>query len=255
MARGKYFARMDADDWNFPDRLLKQFEFLEKHEDCGVVSGTVEYVSHKSGTGGFQRYVNWSNNIQESSDIYLKRFMESPVVHPTVIWRKEVSVNFGTYAEGNFPEDYELWLRWLEKGVKFYKLPEHVIRWFDRDDRLTRLDERYSDEAFFRIKTKYLANWLKSHNPYHPDVVVWGASRISRKRAGLLKNHGIIISGYIDISRKRQLDDEVIYYQDISSSDNFFVLVYLKEETMRLNTITFLEKKGFVEGKNYLLIA
>ena len=30
---------------------------------------------------------------------------------------------FGGYREGDFPEDYELWLRWLDAGVRMAKVP------------------------------------------------------------------------------------------------------------------------------------
>jgi glycosyltransferase involved in cell wall biosynthesis len=255
IAKGNYIARMDADDWSFPDRLMKQFTFLENHKAYGVVAGLAEYIPHKSDTGGFERYVNWSNNIMDFKDILLKQFIESPIINPTVMWKKEVSDRYGSYENGHFPEDYELWLKWLEKGVKFHKLPDRVLNWYDSESRLTRTDGSYSDEAFFKIKTKYLAIWLKNHNPLHPTVVIWGASKISRNRAKLLGNHGIRINGYIDISKKRQLNKQVIYYKDIASPKDIFILVYLKEETMRTNTRFFLEEKGFHEGKNYLLVS
>ena len=255
ISKGNYIVRMDADDWSFPDRLAKQFTFLENNNTYGVVAGLAEYMPHKSDTGGFERYVNWSNSIMDFKDILLKRFIESPIINPTVMWRKEVSDKYGSYSDGDFPEDYELWLRWFEKGVKFHKLPDKVLKWYDSENRLTRTDRKYSDEAFFKIKTKYLTKWLKNHNPFHPNVIVWGASKISRNRATLLENLGIRIHGYIDISKKRQLDKQVIYYKDISSPKDMFILVYLKEETMRANTHQFLEEKGFIEGKNYLFVS
>lgn len=255
VARGKYIARMDADDWSFPDRLMKQFTFLENNKEYDVVAGRAKYVRHKAETGGFQRYVNWSNSILDYKNILLKQFIESPIINPTAMWRKEISTHHGSYADGDFPEDYELWLRWLERGVKIHKLPDHLIRWYDSENRLTRVDDKYSDSAFFNIKTQYLANWLLNHNPFHPNVVVWGASKISRNRAKLLEKYGITITGYIDLSLNRQLDKEVIYYKNISSPHEIFILVYLKEETMRSRTQKFLKEKGFIEGENYLLVS
>lgn len=255
VAKGRYIARMDADDWSFPDRLMKQFMFLENHRAYGAVAGKAAYVAHKAETEGFQRYVNWSNGILDYEDILLKQFIESPIINPTAMWRKEVSTQYGSYADGDFPEDYELWLRWLEKGVKIHKLPDHLIRWYDSEQRLTRVDDRYSDDSFFNIKTRYLANWLHNHNPFHPNVVVWGASKISRNRSKLLEGYEVIVTGFIDISRKRQLKQEIIYYKNISSPQEIFILVYLKEETMRSRTQEFIEGKGFIEGKNYLLVS
>jgi glycosyltransferase involved in cell wall biosynthesis len=42
MSRGKYFARMDADDVSYPDRLERQVEYLERHPEidllgCGML--------------------------------------------------------------------------------------------------------------------------------------------------------------------------------------------------------------------------
>ena len=246
---------MDADDWSYPERIARQIHYLEHNPDIDVVAGMATYQSHKPETAGFQRYVNWSNQIKTHHEILLKQFVESPLINPTVMWRKETSDKYGSYANGDFPEDYELWLRWMTRGVKFHKVDIPVLDWYDSDDRLTRTDQRYSDASFFKIKTSYLAQWLKQNNPFFPDVVIWGASKISRKRALLLKSHNIEITAFIDITPKRQIDKKIIHYLDLPSPKEIFVLVYLKEETMRSKTIRFLQKRGFREGENYLLVS
>lgn len=255
ISKGKYIARMDADDLMFPDRLEKQYNFLEDHPGIYVLAGHAEYIPHSPETEGFQRYVNWSNSIMTHQDILLKQFMESPIINPTVMWRREISDKYGSYRNGEFPEDYELWLRWLSQGVKFHKLSSPLIKWHDSAQRLTRTDNRYSDQAFFEIKTKYLAQWLKIHNPHYANVVVWGASKISRNRAIILESHGIEIQNYIDISQKRQLDKSVIYYKDIPEPGKIFILVYLKEEKMRSKTVKYLNERTYKEGVDFLLVS
>ena len=84
---------------------------------------------------------------------------------------------------------------------------------------------------------------------------IWGASRISRNRAKILEEHGIAVQNYIDITTKRQLDKEVIHYRDLPTERNIFILVYLKQETMRLETTQFLNELGYQEGKHYLLVS
>jgi glycosyltransferase involved in cell wall biosynthesis len=254
-AKAQYIARMDADDWMFPDRLERQFNFLEEHPEIDVVAGQAEYMPHSTETLGFKRYVGWSNNILSHRDISLKQFVESPVINPTVMFRKKVADKHGSYKHGDFPEDYELWLRWLREGVSFHKLPYLVLKWYDSASRLTRTDQRYSDMAFFDIKTRYLADWLKDHDPHHPKVAIWGASKISRNRSNLLTDRGIRIINYIDISNKRQLNKAVIYYKDIPEPGTIFILIYLKEETMRAETIGFLLDRGYEEGVNFLLVS
>ena len=161
----------------------------------------------------------------------------------------------GMYRSGDFPEDYEMWLRWLDEGVKIAKVPEVILDWFDSDGRLTRTDPIYSDRAFYEIKSKYLAKWLTEHNLFHPEVAVWGASRISRRRARMLEQHGVRISTYIDTKKSRQIEKEVIYHEDLPRSGTFFVLTYIRQMNNREKIQAFLEDRGYKEGVTYLVVS
>lgn len=254
-ARGKYIARMDSDDYAYSNRLKLQAGFLDANPEYGAIAGLVKYISHSENTKGFARYVDWVNSVQTYREILNNRFIESPIVNPSAMWRKEIAEKYGMYKSGDFPEDYEMWLRWLSKGVKIKKLGETVLKWHDSDTRLTRTQSIYSDSAFYRIKTKYLAIWLEKNNPFHPRIVVWGASRISRRRARLLKQYGIEIECYIDIKRNRQLDKEVVYYNEIPHPDKIFILTYIKQMNARDEIQNFLHSRGYKEGLNYLLVS
>ena len=48
LARGKYIARMDADDISLPTRLEREIEYMESHPECGLVS-VFPYVMSESG--------------------------------------------------------------------------------------------------------------------------------------------------------------------------------------------------------------
>ena len=254
-ARGKYIARMDADDRAYPNRMKLQADFLDVNPDYGAVAGIVKHISHSDSTKGFARYVEWVNSVQTYREILNSQFIESPIVNPSAMWRKEVAEKHGMYKCGDFPEDYEMWLRWLSEGVKIEKLRETVLDWHDSDTRITRTQSMYSDSAFYRIKTKFLANWLEKNNPFHPHIAVWGASRISRRRARLLKQYGIEIECYIDIKKSRQLDEEVLYYNDIPAPDKMFILTYIKQMNARDEIQNFLHTRGYEEGLNYLLVS
>lgn len=256
IAKGKYIARMDADDVSFPKRLQWQYDFLERHQEVDVVSGQVAYISQiHENTDGFKRYVDWVNSVMTYEDILKSQFIESPIVNPTAMWRKEIAEEFGMYRHGDFPEDYELWLRWLYYGVRIEKLPQILIEWYDSSSRLTRTNDIYSDAAFYRIKTKYLSLWLKNNHPHYPHVAVWGASRISRKYIDFLITEGIEIDFYIDIKETRQLDKEIVFYKDLPSVEKVFVLVYVKHQEVKEKIQDFLHSRGFKQGSNYLLLS
>jgi len=255
IARGAYLARMDADDVARPIRLYLQSKFLDRHPDYGAVAGLVTHVGDPETTGGFQRFVEWSNSVISYEEIYNRRFIEAPIVNPTAMWRREAMELFGLYQAGDFPEDYEMWLRWLDAGVKIAKVPEVVLDWHDSTGRLTRTHPIYSDRAFYEIKSQYLAKWLSENNPYHPGVWVWGASRISRRRARILEQHGVRIDTYIDTKKSRQLDKTVIYYEDLPKAGKGFILTYIRQMDNREKIQAFLKERGYVEGSDYLLVS
>ena len=255
IAQGEYVCRMDADDYSPPKRIGLQKSFLDQNENVGVVSGLVKYISHIKNTDGFARYVKWVNGLKTPQQIYNHRFVESPIINPSAMWRNSIAKKYGMYKNGDFPEDYEMWLRWLSKGVIMQKLPETVLHWYDSSSRLTRTHPIYSDLAFYNIKTQYLVNWLKKNNPFFPKVVIWGASRISRQRAKLLLKYDITIKNYIDIHKKRQLSTDVIYYKDIPNPGHLFILCYIKEEKARKQIQEFLEARDYRIGVDYLLVS
>ena len=253
-SRGAFVARMDADDEAYPKRLEQQLHFLENNPDYGAVGGLAEYSSNEP-FRGFKTYVSWVNSVRSYRAILRKQFIDSPIVNPTAMWRKTTAEKHGLYKDSDFPEDYEMWLRWLHQGVKIAKIPEFVLKWNDSANRLTRTHNIYSDEAFYKIKTRYLSYWLESNNPYHPHVMVWGASKISRKRAENLEQYGIVIDGYIDINSARQINKPLYHYTELQPGEDQFILIYVRQWHAKTAIETFLTQNKYQEGSHFLFIS
>ena len=135
------------------------------------------------------------------------------------------------------------------------KVPDVVLDWYDYPQRLTRTDDRYTTDAFYRIKTHYLADWLQQHNPFYPKIVVWGAGRKSRQRARLLEEKGIKIDAYIDVVRDKTQEHPCIFYQDIAPPGQYFVVSYVGNRGQREKIRDFLISRGYQEGMHFILAA
>lgn len=252
-SHGNYIARMDADDHSHPERLRKQYDFLQANPDIGVVSCLIRYFGDKEKNYGYYCYVQWTNEIISEQDIYLKRFMESPVAHPSVMFRRTLIKDFSGYREGEFPEDYELWLRIMEKGVKIGKVPEYLLDWFDDANRLSRRHKKYSIEAFFRIKAEYFARWYISYfGAKKPQILIWGTGKPVKQKSQYLEEFGLDIAGYIDVLDKKDYffnGKPVFYYKDIP--ERIFILSYVGDRDGKKLIYEYLTSNGYEEGRNF----
>ena len=253
MAKGHYFARMDADDFASPNRLELQVGFLDRNSNVGMVGSCVNYVAHRKNTEGFKRYVDWQNSLLTSEQIEQNRFIELPLIQPTICFRSELYKMHGGYLDGNFPEDYEFQLRLLHAGVRFHKLKEKLLDWYDADTRLTRTDARYKVEQFYEMKTRYVCLWLKEKGI--SKLWIWGAGKESRRRAELLTKHGISIAGFIDVKNYRLKAYACIRYNEFDWSKNSFVISYVGNYGARGKIREYLTQQGKKELSDFLIVA
>jgi len=258
-ATGEFIARMDADDEMMPERLAKQVAFLQANPDVGVVGSRVEFGGDPAKAAGYALHVEWVNSLLTSEEITLNRFVESPFAHPSVMFRRHLVDDHGNYRDGDFPEDYELWLRWMDVNVKMAKLPDTLLTWHDLPDRASRTDPRYSPEAFYKLKAFWLAEWLKREIEPPRTIWIWGAGRPTRLRAAHLAEHGVKIAGYIDIDEKktgRKVGGvPVVAPQDLPPREQNFVLGYVGTRGAREIIRGRLLGTGRHEGRDFLMCA
>lgn len=258
-ARGDYIARMDTDDLCAPERLQQQSAYLDSNPSVGLVASRVRFLGDREAHEGMARFVNWTNGLLTADQIARERFVESPFVHPSVMFRRELVAAHGGYRDGDFPEDYELWLRWLEAGVRMEKLDAELLQWRERPGRLTRTDPRYSVEAFFQTKAPFLARFLQAANPRHPCVVVWGAGRTTRLRLRPLFALGVEPEAWVDIDPKKTgwtvQGAPVIAPEELPDAGASFVLAAVGKRGARELIEPFLVSKGYRVGESCIFCA
>lgn len=120
---GKYYARLDNDDWSYPDRLEKQFSFLEAHPDVGIVGGTMEIINESGQVTGKRKYNLFDSEIRKNI------FRYSPFSHPLVMIRKSILDKVGGYNPEYAPaDDYEMYFR-IGKESKFANLEDVILQY------------------------------------------------------------------------------------------------------------------------------
>jgi glycosyltransferase involved in cell wall biosynthesis len=195
-----YVARMDADDRAHPSRLERQVDFLDEHPGVAVLSSLVEGFPQSDVREGFRIYIDWLNGLVTHADITREIFVESPMAHPSVTFRKRWVEDLGGYMDFGWPEDYDLWLRLYLAGAKFAKIPEILLYWREHPQRLTRTDSRYSVKNFLRAKAHYL---MRGPLADRGAVVIWGAGQMGRRLSKHLLKEGAPIVSFIDVDEKK----------------------------------------------------
>jgi len=118
-ASGKYIMRADPDDILAPERIERQYQFMEEHPDIDVVGCNVIYFKDQS-----RKKINISNFPLSHSKIAdtFKSGLHG-LQHPTAFIRGDVYRNF-RYQKVFPGEDYELFSRMVKNGHTFANLPD-----------------------------------------------------------------------------------------------------------------------------------
>lgn len=132
LAKGKYIARMDADDISMPERLEKEYNFLEGHKEISIVS-TNKIIINQDGKELYKA------KKLPTQDKYIKKLLKymSVIVHPSVMFRKEDIIKLNKYRNFKMSQDYDLWMRAYCKGLKFGIINEYLIKYRVRDNNIS----------------------------------------------------------------------------------------------------------------------
>src|SRR5512136_707500 len=120
LARGKYVARMDADDISKPERFRRQIAYLEQHPDTGILGTGSEAVRED------MTLIVIEERVTEAIMSKWLLLFGSPVAHPSVMARRDVLEQLGGYDPSVICEDYDLWIR-ASKITEIKNLPENLV--------------------------------------------------------------------------------------------------------------------------------
>jgi glycosyltransferase involved in cell wall biosynthesis len=81
LARGRYLARMDADDLSFPERLKRQYDFLERHTEVDLLGCRAAVFRNDGSIVGFLPF------RETHEAICAQPWRSIPLPHPTWMGR------------------------------------------------------------------------------------------------------------------------------------------------------------------------
>lgn len=122
-AKGKYIARLDADDLMYPARIEKQVGFMEDNPEVVVLGGHIDLVDEKGKIIGARSY------SIEDKDIKKNLFLFQPFAHPSVMMRKDAVEEAGYYPEHIWKIEDVMFFFKMSKVGKFHNLPDKLIKY------------------------------------------------------------------------------------------------------------------------------
>lgn len=151
LAKGKYIARIDADDICLPTRLEKQVQWLEKNTNTAIVATQIKLINEEGLVVG-----DWTLDQQTTTAKQIKNAMlwQCCIAHPTVMMRSAIIQQYKYANNQKHSEDYGLWLQVLSDNHIIEKIPEPLLLYRVHDNSVTGAINSKKNPFFIQFNTK-----------------------------------------------------------------------------------------------------
>ncbi|WKZ67344.1 MAG: glycosyltransferase [Flavobacteriales bacterium] len=125
-ARGRYIARMDADDLMHPERLERQAAWMDGHPEVAVLATCVGLINADGEPCG-----TWDTDQRAVTEADIADLLPRTncIAHPTVMLRRDALGGLRYEDRQRGAEDWDLWLRLMARGARIAKLPEQLVQY------------------------------------------------------------------------------------------------------------------------------
>lgn len=249
-ARGELIARMDADDECDPRRLELSVAGLGELD--GVGTQVEIFRDDRPVSPNLAAYGAWLNGLTTPELLFRDRFVESPLCNGSTLVRREAIEAVGGWSEGDFPEDWELWLKLLESGRRLACVPHRLYRWRDHERRVTRTDARYGLRSHAAMKARFLA-------ARHRRLGIAGAGRTGLELSRLLRARGVEIDRFLDVNVKKigqRLEGIAVFSpDDVGPPGSTHLIAAAGSKGARDEIRRHLAAHGWIEGEHFTCAA
>lgn len=163
LARADLIARMDADDFSYPERLKLQYKLLKNNPKIAIVGADMIIVDEK-GKPLFKR-----EYPQEDQELKKVMFRYSPFAHPVVTMRRSVFEKFGGYNTKMVPcEDIDLWFK-IGSKYKFANIRRTLLKYTLRTSSNSNKGLRELELLNFKIRVNAIGKY--GYRPGFYDII------------------------------------------------------------------------------------
>lgn len=135
IAKGKYVARMDADDISSLDRFQKQVDFLETHPEISLVGAQINFINEKN------EIIGEKIGALEHEEIAHKISSKIQLFHPVIMFRNNESIRYR--EKFVYCEDYDLYLYLITQGKKLANIDEKLLNYRILDNSISRKGDNF----------------------------------------------------------------------------------------------------------------
>jgi len=254
--RGPFVARMDADDCMHPERLERQAAFLEENPRLAGCGCHPRLFPRSELGPGILEYEAWLCSLKNAGDVWRDRFIECPLAHPSLVFRRE-ALPAVPYRDRGWPEDWDLVLRILGHGPLLGVVPEPLLAWRRHAGNLHRWHPAYTQDRFLACRAVHLARqFLAGRQEY----VLWGYGGTGRRLSAALQRLGCSCLWIVELHPRRLgqriRSAEVIPPEGLAEVPvSVPVVVSVAGLEARTEIRMFLERIGRVEGVDFVVAA
>lgn len=224
-AKGKYIARMDADDISLPTRFEEQVKFMEENSKISICGTWAEVFGKDMKTKFLKQPTN-------NDDMKVRLLFSVCFAHPTVMIRKYILDKYNLKYNLDYvnAQDYELWSR-ISEVTTMANLPKILLKYRISENSITSVTDSQKIKLRYKLLSDVFNRYIEQlgiinteeENRLHFTIGL--NERISKADINL-KFLNSYLNKIIEANKKTKVFDEKYLEQFLAKK--FLIVVYYK---------------------------
>ncbi len=201
--RGKYIARLDADDIAKPHRLRTQVDYLENIPDVGLLGSSIEQIDS---SGNLLKHVNLA---KDDLEIRWKMLFKNPFFHSTTFFRSDIIKKYKLDYAREHGEDYQLWVDLL-KYCQGMITNDLLIQYRTHQKSWTFTKEDKQVDSSMKIAINQLAHYLQEDHQKLGDLIRWAKGNSIPDDTAMIKLFVRLMKEFIPYHKSEITSDFIV---------------------------------------------